>query len=50
MELQNFLQRLKQHRRTLTKQQIQTIRGQALAGDIDGAAKGLNKILKRRCD
>lgn len=31
----------------LTRQQKRTLRGQALAGDIDGATKGLNKIIKQ---
>ena len=33
---------------SLTRQQIKTLRGQALAGDIDGAIKGLESILKRK--
>lgn len=32
----------------LTRQQIKTLRGQALSGDVDGAIKGLEKILKRK--
>jgi len=35
-------------RGTLTKQQAQTIKGQALHGDPDGAMRGLETILKRR--
>ena len=31
----------------LTRQQKKTLRGQAIAGDIDGATKGLNKIIKQ---
>lgn len=31
----------------LTRQQKRTLRGQAIAGDIDGATKGLNKIIKQ---
>ncbi len=48
MDIQKFLRLLRNHRRTLTRQQIKTIRGQALAGDVEGAAKGLSKILKGR--
>lgn len=45
-----FLKRLKYHRERgrLTRQQIQTLRGQALAGDISGANKGLDHILQRK--
>lgn len=42
-----FLQRLKIHRDILTFQQWKTLRGQALAGDIDGAERGLRTIIKR---
>ena len=31
----------------LTAQQSKTLRGQILAGDADGALKGLKRILKR---
>ncbi|MEI6131985.1 MAG: hypothetical protein WCQ41_04085 [Bacillota bacterium] len=31
----------------LSKQQFKTLKGQAAAGDIVGARKGLDKILKR---
>ena len=31
----------------LTRQQKKTLRGQAIAGDIDGATKGLSKIIKQ---
>lgn len=30
----------------LTKQQIKTLRGQALSGDLDGARKGLFKLTR----
>lgn len=48
MDIQKILRLLRNHRRTLTRQQIKTIRGQALAGDVEGAIKGLSKILKGR--
>jgi len=32
----------------ITAQQYRTIRGQALAGDVDGAVKGLAKVLRKR--
>ena len=31
----------------LTRQQFSTLKGQILAGDIDGALKGLRKILRK---
>ena len=40
---------LKANRRNLTRQQYRTIKGQAFAGDIRGAEKGLYKLLERRC-
>lgn len=47
MELTAFLHKLKFYRPKLTKQQVRTLKGQALAGNIPGAEKGLIKILKR---
>lgn len=46
MELQSFLGKLKACNRYLTQQQYKTLRGQAIAGDVLGANKGLEKILK----
>lgn len=39
---------LKNAKHLLTKQQYKTLRGQILAGDSDGAIKGLGRILRRR--
>ena len=44
----SFLMELKRHYKRLTNQELKTLRGQALAGDVDGAIKGLHKILDRR--
>lgn len=44
--IKRFLRQLKEQ--GLTRQQIKTLRGQALAGDIDGAIKGLERILGRK--
>ena len=44
--INRFLRQLKEQ--GLTRQQIKTLRGQALAGDIDGAIKGLERILGRK--
>lgn len=43
------LMTIKACRDKITKQQFKTLRGQVLAGDGDGALKGLRKILERRC-
>ena len=32
----------------LTKQQYRTLRGQCLAGDIDGAIKGFYRLMRKR--
>jgi hypothetical protein len=34
-------------RRYLTVQEMSTLRGQALSGDLEGAYKGLERLLKR---
>lgn len=39
------LLKLKAYRKKLTPQQYRTLRGQVLAGDHDGAMRGLEKIL-----
>ena len=39
--------RLKAKRDKLTPQQYKTLRGQVLAGDADGAMRGLKTILRR---
>lgn len=49
MDFADFMRLLKSNRGNLTKQQFCTIRGQAFAGDIEGAQKGLDRILRRRC-
>lgn len=48
-ELSDFMKMLKGNKENLTKQQYKTVRGQALSGDLEGARKGLAKLLKRRC-
>lgn len=40
--INRFIKELKSH--NLTSQQMKTLRGQALAGDLDGARKGLARI------
>ena len=38
---------IKEHRDALTPQQQKTLKGQCRAGDIEGAIKGLYRILRR---
>ena len=44
-----FLARMKARRDLLTWMEWKTLRGQALAGDIEGAEKELEKIIRRGC-
>lgn len=47
MELQKFMKDLKIARKYLNRQQVLTLKGQAVAGDIEGARKGLIKTMGR---
>jgi len=47
-KLNEALRAIKANAGNLTRQQIKTLRGQAIAGNVDGAIKGLEKILRRR--
>lgn len=38
---------LKRERGNLTPQQFRTLKGQILAGDVGGAEKGLQRLLRR---
>ena len=42
-----FLNRLRGYRKILTFQQWRTLRGQALNGDLEGAERGLDVIIRR---
>ena len=46
-EIAEFMNLLKSYRKHLSFQQFSTLRGQAKAGDIDAAYKGLQKLLRR---
>jgi putative heme degradation protein len=48
LDAHKFLQLLRKHRNELSRQELETLRGQALHGDVDGANKGLDNILARR--
>lgn len=47
MSINKFIRLLKQYKNILSKQQIKTMRGQALNGDLNGARKGLEKLLNK---
>jgi len=47
-EVSHFILTLKDYRNILPRQTLKTIRGQALAGDVAGAKKGLQKLIKER--
>ena len=42
-----LLMELHKHRKILTRQQSQTIKGQALSGDMDGARRGMEALLEK---
>lgn len=46
MDKYKFIRSLRNY--PLTRQQAKTLRGQALAGDVDGAIKGLNSCLSNK--
>lgn len=45
--IREALKALRRARPNLTVQQYKTIKGQITSGDLQGAARGLNKILDR---
>ena len=47
-EVSAAMMALKQGRKYMTRQQIRTVKGQILSGNIIGAMKGLDKILARQ--
>ena len=48
MTKEQFLRHLKSYRTHLPRHTILTLRGQALAGDVDGAVRGLAQVLKNK--
>jgi hypothetical protein len=44
-EINIFIKTLKGHSSVLTKQQLSTLKGQAIAGDLTGAKKGFKKLI-----
>jgi len=47
IERKKFIKDLERYKCSIPKQVYKTIRGQALAGDLDGAMRGLRKVLER---
>ena len=48
LKAHTFLQVLKKYNGLITGHEFKTLRGQALAGDVEGATKGLERILGRK--
>ena len=48
MTIAQALRLIGQHRNELTRQQVRTLCGQAIAGDVSGAIKGLYKIIENK--
>lgn len=46
-KMQTALSYLKKKKSELTVQQYRTIKGQILAGDEDGAIRGINRVVER---
>lgn len=46
--IRQTLQFIKINRHSLTPQQYKTLKGQCLAGDVEGAKKGIYTILERK--
>lgn len=46
-ECERYMSRLGKCNEVLTRKQYKTLKGQALAGDIKGAKKGLAKVMRR---
>jgi hypothetical protein len=47
VELTKFIDSLHGNKKNLTLQQYRTIKGQAMSGNIDGAKKGMGRVIKR---
>lgn len=47
-DMYNALKEIERNKEKISKQQYKTLRGQCLAGDVTGALKGLEKVLRRK--
>ena len=45
--INSFIKELGKYRNVLSRQQIKTLKGQAINGNTEDARKGLNKLLRR---
>ena len=48
MTQSEFLKHLKSYRGVLPRHTLLTLRGQAVSGDVDGAMRGLTRMLKNK--
>ena len=48
--MNEYIKLLKKYHKRLTRQQLLTLRGQILNGNIEGFKKGLQNILRRKND
>lgn len=46
LQARTFLEALRRNRGMLSQQQYRTLKGQALSGDVEGAIRGLERILR----
>lgn len=47
MDAQTAMNEIRKYRKLLTMQQKRTLKGQVLSGDIEGAMRGLDKLIRR---
>lgn len=47
LKAREFIEKLRKHQKELDAQAYRTLRGQAISGDVQGAEKGLQRILRR---
>lgn len=47
MDVQTAMNEIRKYRKLLTAQQKRTLEGQVLSGDIEGAMRGLVKLIRR---
>lgn len=47
MVIQTAMNEIRKYRKLLTVQQMRTLKGQVLSGDVEGAMRGLDKLIKR---
>ena len=45
MDVQSAIREIRKHRKLLSTQQMRTLKGQVLSGDIEAAMKGLHRLM-----